>query len=89
MWYSPEVTVLLACCDMAVLGGWFGDLVSVGSCHWYLKPVGAGAATGRCGGLLAGVAGNGQMVGGRSGGDGTSHQRVSISRWWEPLTKSD
>ena len=69
--------MLLARCDVAVLGGRFGDLASVGGRHWDLGPVGAGTATGCCGGLPAGVAGDRRVgvvvVGsGRSGCDRAS-----------------
>ena len=55
--------MLLARCDVAVFRGRFGDLASVGGRHCDLEPVGAGAATRRCGGSPAGVAGNGRVVG--------------------------
>ena len=55
--------MLLAHCDVAIFGGRFGDLASVGGRHWDVDPVVAGAATGRCGGSTAGVAGNGRVVG--------------------------
>ena len=70
--------MLLARCDVAVFGGQVCDLAGVGGRQSALGAVGAGAATWRCGGSPAGVAGDRRVgvvvVGsGRSGGDGASH----------------
>ena len=69
--------MLWACCDVAGVGGRLCDLASLGGRWCDLGAVGDGAATWRCGGSPAGVAGDRRVgvvvVGsGRSGGDGVS-----------------